>query len=375
MAIDRSDVGVTNDSSEEEAVNRQALFLEPNEENAGYKAAQAFALHVTELPEDVLRIIFDLMCQSSGSGARLTISTHPAMVLSYVCSAWRHIILEMPHVWSRVSLRIKFTGDVLPRSRVQMYICLNVPKHRLFHLWLTRGGSLPRAGLTIDHINHYDVNSDVVQQLVAPFPFLKLRLRLERNEMESPNEIPPEHLSHLELLHIGCYDSDRYCDYDEVMSFMDMDIKIFCHVRATLRLPVRLPNLVDLTLCKCFAALNLDKLISAVPWHNLKELHLQFPIPSLMCFDIILRQGVSLMDCALRPTLDATFSSLPDTKSPIVLPQMEILVLDCVCRADIEKFKRLVLTPAASTRHIEIWPYYDDGDYRDCYRGDDDIVA
>ncbi|KAF8344452.1 hypothetical protein F5887DRAFT_971279, partial [Amanita rubescens] len=110
LHIDRSDVGVTNDSSEEEAVNRQALFLEPNEENAGYKAAQAFALHVTELPEDVLRIIFDLMCQS-GSGARLTISTHPAMVLSYVCSAWRRIILEMPHVWSRlgVSLRIKFT--------------------------------------------------------------------------------------------------------------------------------------------------------------------------------------------------------------------------------------------------------------------------
>ncbi|KAF8328744.1 hypothetical protein F5887DRAFT_1186129 [Amanita rubescens] len=364
IRTNRSDLMASevDNSSKEETFNRKALVAEHNEEIARYETAQALASHITELPEDVLRIIFDLVCQLE-PGARLTIRTHPAMILSYVCSAWRHIILEMPRVWSRYPLRIKYhTGRMLPRSRVQIDICLNLLKHRIYRLWLIRGGSIPRAELMIDHLNSNGLHSDVVQRLVAPFPFLKLRLALERSEIESLSEIPPEHLSHLQLLHIGCYNSDRYRRY--------YDMEFFSRVRATLQLPVRLPNLVDLTLCNCFAV-NVDKLIPAVPWHNLKELRLQFGIPSMTCFDVILRQGTSLVNCALKPTSDAKLSTLPDTESPIVLPHMERLVLHCDGHIGVEMFNRLVLTPTASTRYISTHPFFGVDAYRDHYDDDD----
>ena len=373
MAIDRSKADFT-DSTEEEAFNKQALVAEGrnqlNEEITSYETAQALAPHVTELPEDVLRIIFDLTCHLEPD-ARLTIRTHPAMILSYVCSAWRRIILEMPHVWSRFPLRIKFhTGKMSPRSRVPIDICLNFPKHRIFHLWLTRGGSLPRAELVIDHLNSSGLHSDVVQRLVAPFPFLKLTLALERSEIESLSEIPPEHLSHLQLLHIGCYDSDRYRRHADT----NMEtLEFFSRVRATLRLPVQLPNLVDLSLCNCFAV-NLDKLIIAVPWHDLKDLYLQFGIPSMMCLGVILRQGTSLVNCALKSTSDTTRSILSDTESPIVLPHMNRLVLHCDSQADVEMFSRLVLTPTASVRFIDMRALLGDDAFRDHYP-DDDFVT
>ena len=153
-----------------------------------------------------------------------------------------------------------------------------------------------------------------------------------------------------------------------------MEIDLFSRVRATLRLPVRLPNLVDLVLCNCFAV-NLDKLITAVPWHNLQKLYLQFGIPSTMCLDVILRQGTSLVNCALKPTSDTTLSSLLDTtESPIILPHMCRLALHCDSWADVEIFNRLVLTPFAYTRYIRTGAYFEDDDYRDHY-GDDDFLT
>ena len=151
---------------------------------------------------------------------------------------------------------------------------------------------------------------------------------------------------------------------------MDMDVDFFSRVRATLRLPARLPNLVDLALCDCFAG-NLNKLIRVVPWHNLKDLYLQFGIPATMCFNVILRQGTSLVNCALKPT---TRSGLPDTESPIVLPNMNVLTLRCDTPADVVMFNRLALTPTASTRRISMSVYFEDDACQDHY-SDDDFVT
>jgi len=73
---------------------------------------------------------------------------------------------------------------------------------------------------------------------------------------------------------------------------------------------------------------------------------------------------MSLVSCALKPTSDATFSSLPDTEPSIVLPLMDILALHCSSDADVATFERLVLTPPGSTRHIETYARYDDDAYR-----------
>ncbi|KAF8346224.1 hypothetical protein F5887DRAFT_1073868 [Amanita rubescens] len=325
-------VGFTNDSSQEELSNREALIAEErNPELTACKTALTPPSYIMELPEDVLRIIFDLMCQIVILNPRFDIP----LALSYVCSAWRHTILNMPHIWAQFPIRIQLPTNV---------DYMGYPRLCLFHLWLTRGGSLPRTELSL--YNYDGHHSDVVKHLVAPFTFLKLRLAFAFDEMHTLKEIPPKHMLRLQTLHIGCYGSSK-----ETIP------------ANTLRLPPRLPCLVDLTLCSCFA-MHLGELITAVPWHNLKELFLQFDIPSTTCLNVILRQGMSLVSCALKPTSDATFSSLPDTEPSIVLPRMDSLVLHCSSDADVATFERLVLTPAVSTRRIEMYAYYGDEAYR-----------
>jgi hypothetical protein len=352
MATDLRDIGVcfTNDSSlEEETSDREALIAEERnpelkKDIARCETALAPPRHIMELPEDVLRIIFDLMCQMTADPRQ-----YPALALSYVCSAWRHTILDMPHIWAQFPLRmILRTRHECPTNVPYR----SYPRLRLLHLCLTRGGSLPRTELSL--CNYDGCHSDAVKHLAAPFTFLKLRLGPGFDEMHTLREIPPEHMLRLQTLHIGCYGRSRELFYP----FRPKTIPA-----NTLRLPPQLPCLVDLTLCNCFAT-HLEKLIAAVPWHNLKELFLQFDIPSTTCLNVILRQGMSLVSCALKPTSDATFSSLPDTEPSIVLPRMDSLVLHCSNHADVATFERLVLTPAGSTRHIETYAYYGDDAYR-----------
>jgi hypothetical protein len=195
-----------------------------------------------------------------------------------------------------------------------------------------------------------------VKHLVAPFPFLKLHLALESYEMDSLSEIPPEHILHLQILRIGCYNSHWY-------GRSNRRSHIFPMKTITFRLPPQLPYLVDLTFCDCFGE-HLEKLITTVPWQNLMELFLQFDIPSTTCLNVILRRGTSLVRCALKPTSDAMFSRLPDTEPSVILPRMDILALHCSSYADAVRFKRLVLTPAASTRHIGTHAYYGVDAYR-----------
>ena len=170
----------------------------------------------------------------------------------------------------------------------------------------------------------------------------------------SAQKIPSEHMLHLHTLRIGCYHS--YRPYPFGFFHIPVPAGILC-------LPPQLPCLVDLTLCNCFGECR-EKLITTVPWHNLKELFLQFDIPATTCLNVILRQGMSLVSCALKPTSDAIFSSLPDIEPPVVLPRMDILALHCSSQVDVAKFDGLLLTPAASIRSIVTYAYYSNASYR-----------
>ncbi|KAF8335202.1 hypothetical protein F5887DRAFT_989393, partial [Amanita rubescens] len=206
MATDLRDIGVgfTNGSSQEEISNREALIAE--ERNAELKkdiatceTALAPPSHIMELPEDVLRIIFDLMCQIVNPHFDIISGQRPALVLSYVCSAWRHTILDMPHIWAQFPVRMTLGhGNQLPTIANIHY--RRYPRLRLYHLWLTRGGSLPRTELSLCNYDH----------LVAPFTFLKLRLAPKFDEMHTLREIPPEHISH--FLQLLC-NASREADY------------------------------------------------------------------------------------------------------------------------------------------------------------------
>ena len=347
MASDLSSVivGSTNDSSEEDAFNRQALNVEERnpelkKDIARCETPLALPPHNIELPEDVLRIIFDLICQIEPF-LDVEFCHYPALALSYVCSAWRRTILDMPHIWAQFPLRIKLVNKPTQHRAVSYR---SFKRLRLFHILLTRGGSLPRRELSI---GYNGLCSDLVEQVVAPFTFHILGLALKFDEMHSLKKIPPEHMLHWHRLCIGCHDCQSFGPYLPA---------------GTLCLPPQLPCLVDLTLCRTFGE-HLEKLITAVPWHNLKELFLEFDIPATTCLNVILRQGMSLVSCALRPTSDAMFSSLPHTEPPVVLPRMGILALHCSSHADVATFKRLLSMPAASTQYIGTSAHYGRGAY------------
>ena len=339
---------MTNDSSEEEAFNRQALNVEERnpelkKDIAPCETALAPPPHNVELPGDVLRIIFDLVCPTVDPPDTVNFRQYPALTLSYVCSAWRCTILDMPHIWARFPWRVTIdTEHADPRTVSYM----DFPRLRFIRIWLTRGGSLPRTELSIDHYDSDGLSSDMVKELVAPFTFQKLCLTLEYSELYLLRKIPPEHMLHLHTLRIGCYNS--YRPYPFGFFHIPVPAGILC-------LPPQLPCLVDLTLCNCFGECR-EKLITTVPWHNLKELFLQFDIPATTCLNVILRQGMSLVSCALKPTSDAIFSSLPDIELPVVLPRMDILALRCSSQADAAKFECLLLTPAASIRRLRRMP-------------------
>lgn len=332
MALDLCKVGLTNESysAKEEALIRQALIdaekrpIELKERVARYRTA--LAPH-KKLPGDVLRCIFTLVCGTpvlQGDPHKAT--TYDAMILSYVCSVWRRIVLDMPRLWIRVYLFIQ------PYSESQTpLIRINNSKIRFAKMWLARGGSMPRE-LCVHSGPDQSLLSDPVQQLIAPYPYRNLSLSLEQNKLQSLTCLPAGHMSSLESLYIDCRDSDK------------PDIQIH------LPLPPRLPNLTCLFLCGCFAGY-LDKLIMTVPWHSLKNLRLEFRIPSMTCFDVILRQGMSLINCHLLAAMDTTFSNL-HMAEPLVLPKMRYLNLICDSEADARIFDRVVVTPAVSKRII-----------------------
>lgn len=203
----------------------------------------------------------------------------------------------------------------------------------------------------VDHRNrHGGCSCDVVKHLVAPFPFKRLILALEFDDMITITKIPPEHMLHLELLFIS-YRKKRPTFYETPRPIPT----------GTLSLPEKLPNLEKLSLCDCFAE-DLGKLVTAVPWHSLTQIDLKFDIPSTTCLGVILRQGTSLFSCHLKPTSDIAFSRLPDTEPVVVLSDMRILALHCSSQADVAIFNRLVLTPKAFIRHIETYAYDDGAD-------------
>jgi len=108
MATDLRDigVGVTNDSSQEEISNREVLIAEERDPELKKDIATCETA-LAELPEDLLRIIFDLMCQIPVDPFfEITFDQYPALTLSCVCSAWRQTILNMPHIWAQFPLRI-----------------------------------------------------------------------------------------------------------------------------------------------------------------------------------------------------------------------------------------------------------------------------
>jgi hypothetical protein len=347
-SLDLTKVGLTNESysTEQEALIRRAIITveqqhlyaevvpeqyrvtlapaEIAEEIARYRVA--LAPH-KKLSEDVLRHIFTLACDGKAGDAAVlnpaTANTWAAVKLSYVCSAWRRIALEMPHLWIQIEVKMQDSS-----SRADI-INNNDRKIQLAEMWLARGGCLPR---TLFFSSSQDRNYDPMKQLVFPYSFRILDLSLYDRDLESLRNIEPKCMVSLEYFTI-CW----------------MPPRQYRRCQFSLPLPAKMPNLSHLCLDSCIEV-NLEKLVTAVPWHQLTRIELSFPVPSMTCFNVILLQGMSLKYCILYPAMDSHF--VDTSAESIILPRMMNMTLHCTSTTDVQLFNRRVETPNARRRYI-----------------------
>ncbi|KAF8337148.1 hypothetical protein F5887DRAFT_985464, partial [Amanita rubescens] len=331
--LDLTKVGLTNESysTEQEALIRRALTAaEQQLLNAEMIAKQITRYRVAlaphkKLSEDVLRHIFTLVCSDDSDVAVLdpgTANTWAAVKLSHVCSAWRRLALKMPHLWIQIKLEMQHShrADIIND---------NDRKIQLAEMWLARGGCLPRTLFFSDSHNR---TCDPIEKLVFPYSYRILHLWLYNRDLESLRDIEPKHMVPLEYLTIRWTNRQHW------------------HCQFLLPLPAKMPNLSRLCLDSCIEV-NLDKLVTGVPWHQLTRIELSFPVPSVTCFNVILRQAMSLKHCILYPAMDSRF--VIDTNAePIILPRMMIMILHCTSTTDAQLFDRWVETPNARCRDI-----------------------
>jgi hypothetical protein len=326
--LNLTNVGLTNESysEQQESVIRQALKiaggLQPNaeitEKIARYK--RALAPH-RKLPEDVLRHIFTLLCEDDPNIYPNT----PALVLSYVCSAWRFIVLQMPHLW--ISVKVIMKTDFRQSYLISVK---NDHKIRLAKMWLSRGGSLPR--LLVLRSNPSRIH-DPIKQLILPYPYRVLELSLYWMDLQWAWDIQPEYMVPLEILKIDC-DSSGFQRFPEY----------------TLPFQAQMPNLTHLSLDRCIR-LDFQTLGTNIPWHQLISLRLDYPIPFMTCLNVILRQGLTLTSCYLRPDADPDSTINPDPE-PLVLPRILTIELRCYGLLLAQSFDRWVETPNSLHRLI-----------------------
>ena len=330
--LDLNKVGHTNESysTEQEALIRRALIAAEQQPLNAELAEQitryrrALAPH-KELSEDVLRHIFTLACDD-GDVAVLntaTAKTQAAVKLSYVCSAWRRLAPEMPHLWVQIQVNMQ-------NSRQAGIINKNDGKIQLAETWLTRGGSLLK---TLFLSSSQDRNYDPMKQLIFPYSYRILFLWLCERDLESLRDIEPEHMVPLRHLTIRWKNPQH-----RLLQF-------------SLPLPAKMADLSHLSLDSCIKV-NLQKLVIAVPWHRLVHLKLAFHVPSMTCYNVILRQGLSLTYCILYPATDPHFVIDPNTE-PLILPRMMTMILGCTSATDARLLDRWAETPNARCRDID----------------------
>ncbi|KAF8337149.1 hypothetical protein F5887DRAFT_985466 [Amanita rubescens] len=326
--LNLTNVGLTNEaySTQQESIIRQALKvaegLQPNaeimEKIARYK--RALAPH-KKLPEDVLRHIFTLLCEDDP----IIYPNPPAVALSYVCSAWRCIVLQMPHLW----ISVQVIMEKVLRWQSSIVNSKNNHKIRLAKMWLSRGGSLPRLLVVRSTSSRI---YEPIKQLILPHPYRRLELSLYWMDLRCVWDIQPEYMMPLEILKIDCY--------------------FYLHPSPEFTLPLqaKMPNLTHLSLDR-YIRLDFQTLGTNIPWHQLISLRLDSPIPFMTCLNVILRQGLTLTSCYLHPDANPDSTINPDLE-PLVLPRILTIELCCYSFLLARAFDRWVETPNSVHRVI-----------------------
>ncbi|KAM6501903.1 hypothetical protein JOM56_001880, partial [Amanita muscaria] len=246
---------------------------------------------IYELPADVLRSIFEMYCQVELPVDFPLRFSHPQLIASQVCSAWRQIMLGNPIFWNKIRVTI------YRLTRYEQMV-------KVIHIWLSRAKDLPC--LIFLHWLIYgdppfqlDIDENMVRNLIAPHKFKSLGVMFADYHLHDLLHLPDEKLSCIEVLSLHhVHDEDNplilRCGHP-VTSGEDQYFQIF----------------------------------SRIPWHQLRHIHLDICLPALRCLTILETSSSVLETCSLAVSADLSIATSPLSQmTPIHCQQLREFTVD-----------------------------------------------
>jgi hypothetical protein len=207
------------------------------------------------------------------------------LVLTHVCSRWRHIVLSMPYLWSTIR--------VLENHR---------PNVQFMHEWLSRAAAVPKTlFLGLEQESCKDV-LDPIRTIFASYPFQKLFVFIDGYIPETDETVPivlrNQLLEHLEELNI------------------DESIAMFPH-------DAKLPNLQSLSITSEWEPGNFRRYSIAIPWSQIRHLTLSDVCVASHLLFSVLKQCLRLEYCKIKWHSPRNHHRTPGPFHNITLPNLQ----------------------------------------------------
>jgi hypothetical protein len=277
------------------------------------------------LPPDVLRSIFHLLCGKAR--VQFPLSKHLPLLcrITHVCSAWRQLALEMPALWSNIS------------------ICLPYSDRKLHDKTLSSAGQWFDRALDVGRslfINHAVIPADShlsphfhdsweqllkfmalyrLKELVLVYPINHLALKL-------PDHVWPS----IELLHLKPLDNrpstgqQLFSNFGKLSNLRHLKISGSCH---------------------------LDGMDRVVPWHQLRTFKVEgnWEITPSSCLNM-LRQSRLLEHCSVMLLKESSFTStVISTEENIVLANLNYFEVQFRDGLAVSEFLQPLVMPNITT--------------------------
>ncbi|KIL66456.1 hypothetical protein M378DRAFT_160920 [Amanita muscaria Koide BX008] len=265
-----------------EGLQYQVLVLKNQEDDL----VDAIKRWHNKLPPEILRHIFKCCVHEKQVEAIPVTYKGGAYTISHVCSAWRHIALDTPELWTGISLQL--TKE-------------NEKQIRVAREWLSRARTLPRSiSIKQGSLECDGWGNNIILNLVAHYPLRSLELTLPHKQLKQLEGLLDQSLSTLEVLQLKRSSGS-----------------------GLLPLPFRptdtLPKMDVLVLD---GGWDLDNLSAVNSWCGIVHLNIDQRISVRLCV-MILQQCSQVEFCSLHVQSTDAVSTVPE----IILPQIRCLYI------------------------------------------------
>ncbi|KAF8637792.1 hypothetical protein AX17_002562 [Amanita inopinata Kibby_2008] len=250
------------------------------------------------------------------------------IVISHVCSAWRTLVVTMPHLWNHIQL------DLCHRSELKS-ICIEAAHVLLARATRHSGGciglflSLKSESLTFDYLPLAKEQAESLYKLITSFPFRKLGIVLTKT---------------LQTWH-GLRIPTRMW-YDEEFRSFSGDERMYAY--PVLSSPgMDLSRLGLLEKSGSWNELHPDALM---PWHQVW--HLDLPIPMLPSVLLDTLRQTTLLEHCVTQIGASSETSWHQQAGTVTLPKLKFFILTFSDGGDARPFLDRLSIPNVTTLEV-----------------------